>query len=427
MHILHTAPAAPDLVADSQPRLVVADWQTKWIICAPLIGATVLSKFAIPPLGAQGFGLAFPLIAMAMLWGLTTSRLQFDGRRLLLFCVVLAILGMMQVLRGSEFSMSSVALMAVLGFSFVVSGSSDAYDNEKVLEFFRDLTFLIAGIGILQAIALRIVGTQLAFPIEHYIPQAFLTQGYNNVTPLSYGSEIFKANGVFMLEPSIFSQLTAIGLMAELCGKSRLLRLPVYAAALIASYSGTGILILAVTLPMYGLLYRRWQLVLPAMVAIPLLVIFAEPLHLDFLVNRTSEFNNTGSSGFARFVGWRELFADRLWNSPTHALFGNGAGSFLTESVGYSAAQMSYSKIIFEFGVLGAVLYFAFIFYCMLSSRAPVVVRVAVLVCYFLNGPYSPTVAGIGLTLLMWPGGQSRSVETRMRAARKLRAGLHAA
>lgn len=406
---------------------VAPDWRTKLIICAPVIGATVLSKFALPPWGASGFGLIFPIIFAALLYGLVTRRLQFAWRRLLLFCAMLSVLGMIQVLRGDMFSIASVALMAAVGFSYVLTGRGAAFDNVQMLEFFRNLTFWIAALGILQAILLLIGGPRISFPIEHLVPQDFLTQGYNNITPLFYGSPTYKSNGFVMLEPSVFSQLTAIGLIAELAGKARLIRLAVFAGAMIVSYSGTGMLILAVTLPLYVVIYRRWNLLLPGVVLITAIVLLAEPLHLNTFMNRTGEFSSVGSSGFARFVGWRELFADRLWNSPVHALFGYGAGSFITGAAGYSAAQMSYSKIIFEFGVLGALLYFAFIFYCILSSRAPLVVRVAVLVCYFLNGAYSPTVTGIALSLLLWPGGQERGVDEEHLAQAKPQVGAHAA
>jgi len=406
----HAQPAAGD----------ASDWRTKLIICAPVIGASVLSKFALPPWGADGFGLSFPIIFAALLYGLVTRRLQFAWRRLLLFFVMLSVLGLIQVLRGDMFSMSSVALMAALGFSYVLTGRGAAFDDVKMLEFFRNLTFWIAALGILQAVLLLIGGPRVSFPIEHLVPQDFLTQGYNNITPLFYGSPTYKSNGFVMLEPSVFSQLTAIGLIAELAGKARLMRLAVFAGAMIVSYSGTGMLILAVTLPLYVVIYRRWNLLLPGVVLLTAIVLLAEPLHLDTLMHRTGEFSSVGSSGFQRFVGWRELFADRLWNSPVHALFGYGAGSFMTGAAGYSAAQMSYSKIIFEFGVLGALLYFAFIFYCICSARAPLVVRVAVLVCYLLNGAYSPTVTGIALSLLLWPGGQERSVDEEHRARVKV-------
>lgn len=405
---------------------VAPDWRMKLVVCAPVIGATLLSKFAIPPWGAQGFGLIFPIIFAALAFGLMAGRLQIAWRRLLLFMTMLSVLGLVQVLRGDLFSLSSVALMAVLGLCYVFTGRAlapdgahgSAFDSERALEFFRNLTFFIAAAGIAQAVALKIGGQRLGFPIENYVPQAFLTQGFNNVTPLQYGSATYKANGVFMLEPSVFSQIMAIGLVAEIIGRARLLRLVAYTGAMIVAYSGTGILILAVSLPAYVILHRRWKLLIPGAFIVALVMFLAEPLQLNAILGRTGEFSRTGSSGFARFVGWQELFADRLWNSPMHALFGRGAGSFLSESVGYSAAQMSYSKIIFEFGVVGALLYFGFLFYCIFSSRAPLLVRIAVSVCYFLNGAYSPTVTGLVLSLLLWPGGERRRADSKHADAR---------
>jgi hypothetical protein len=408
---------------------VGSDWRMKLVVCAPVIGATLMSKFAIPPWGADGFGLNFPIIFAALLFGLVSGRLQLAWRRLLLFMVMLSVLGLVQVLRGDLFSLSSVILMAALGACYVFTApESDGargrgFDGEQALEFFRNLTFLIAAAGIVQAVVLRVGGQRLGFPIENYVPEAFLTQGFNNIIPLHYGSSTYKANGFVMLEPSVFSQLTAIGLIAELVGRARLLRLVVYTGAMIVAYSGTGLLILAVSLPAYVIIYRRWKLLLPGAFIVAALVLLAEPLQLSAIMNRTGEFGRTGSSGFARFVGWQELFADRLWNSPVHALFGRGAGSFMSQAAGYSAAQMSYSKIIFEFGVLGALLYFAFIFYCILFSHAPLLVRIAVSVCYFLNGAYSPTVTGLVLSLLLWPASQKPAAGEQIHPADQAGAG----
>lgn len=393
----------------------VPDWRMKVVVCAPLIGATLLSKFALPPLGAQGFGLIYPIMAAALIFGLVSGRLQFAWRRLLLFMIMLSVLGMVQVLRGDLFSLSSVMLMAVLGLTYVFTGRvapdsapGSAFDSDRALEFFRGLTYFVAVVGIAQAVVLKMGGHQLGFPIENYVPQEFLTQGYNNITPLKYGSATYKSNGVFMLEPSVFSQLTALGLVAELIGRARLLRLVVYTGAMVVAYSGTGILILAATLPVYVIMYRRWKLLAPAACIVAVLVLLAEPLQLSTMMGRTGEFKSVGSSGFARFVGWRELFADRLWDTTAHGLFGRGAGSFFEQSVGYSAAEMSYSKIIFEFGVVGALLYFAFLFYCMLFSSAPLLMRIGLAACYFLNGAYSPTVTGLVLSVLLWPAPATR-------------------
>ena len=67
---------------------------------------------------------------------------------------------------------------------------------------------------------------------------------------MGYGSHEYRANGVFLLEPSFFSQVLAVGIVAELCTFGRLSRLALFGLALIVSYSGTGLIVLAVCLPL---------------------------------------------------------------------------------------------------------------------------------------------------------------------------------
>jgi hypothetical protein len=188
-----------------------------------------------------------------------------------------------------------------------------------------------------------------------------------------------------------------------MASKSRNLRLAVYAGAMVVSYSGTGLIVLAVVLPLFVVMYRRWDLLLRGLLLLGVLALLAEPLNLQVTLGRVGEFSSGGSSGFMRFVGWQSLFADRLWNSPEHALFGYGSGTYFDAAVGYAAGEMAHAKIIFEFGVLGALLYFGFVFYCLFSSRAPLILRIAVAVTYFMNGAYSPSVTGFATCLLLWP------------------------
>jgi hypothetical protein len=216
-----------------------------------------------------------------------------------------------------------------------------------------------------------------------------------------------------MLEPSVFSQMCAIGFIAELCGRSRYLRLALYVVALIVAYSGTGLMILAVSLPILVLMHGRWDLIGRGVFLIALILLLAEPLNLTVITDRFDEFQNTGSSGFARFVGWQDLFADRLWPSTTAALFGHGAGSFESASVGYTAAQMAFTKIVFEFGVLGALVYFGYVFFCVYSNGAPRILQIAITVCTFMNGAYSPTLTGLLLSLLLWPNSRRPAGEVR--------------
>jgi hypothetical protein len=77
---------------------------------------------------------------------------------------------------------------------------------------------------------------------------------------------------------------------------------------------------------------------------------------------------------------------------------------------------MAHAKIIFEFGILGALLYFVFIFHCLLRTRAPIVVRAAIVVAYFMNGAYSPTVTGLAASLLLWPSPYPRAGKSQANA-----------
>ncbi len=397
------------LYPDSPHSFELPAWQTKLIVFTPVVCATLLAKFGLPPLTYIGIGLLYPLTFALIAYGFITGQLQFESRRLTFYMIVLSLLGFIQLLRPDSFSLPSFVMMAALASTFVFTTRTSAVSSHVALNFFCNLSALVALLGIVQFFIQFAGNPALIFPIEHFLPAEIRIAGYNNVAPLYYGSPLYKSTGFVMLEPSVFSQLCAIGLIAELYGRSRFLRLAVYVVAMIVAYSGTGLMILAVALPVYVVMYRRWDLLTRGMVLLALVLFLSEPLNLNLLTGRLDEFGRVGSSGFARFVGWQDLFADRLWPSATAALFGHGAGSFESLAAGYAAAQMSYTKILFEFGVLGGLIYFSFIFFCIFSNGAPRIVQVALLVCYFMNGAYSPTFTGLAVSMLLWPNSRAPS------------------
>jgi hypothetical protein len=390
--------------AETQARSRGKRWLDGIILFTPLLSATFLAKIAPPVLGgARGLAIAFPLIVLALGLGLATRRLQLVPHRLAFFLLMLSVLGMVQVVRGDGFSMLSVVLMAAVGLAFVPALRADGLNIDAALRFFCNVSAFIALLGIVQFALQFVLGPEMAFPIETYIPREHRVLNINDRVPLYYGAAIFKANGVVMMEPSVFSQLCALGLTAELIGRNRATRLLVYGAALVVSYSGTGLLVLAVTLPLVVILHERWDLLVRGLIFAVVLALFADPLNLDVTLRRTGEFASSGSSAAARFTSWRVLFDEHLWNSPQAALFGHGAGTYADMAADYGASEMVHSKIIFEFGVLGGTLYLAFIIYCMLSSGAPWVLRIGMVITYFMNGAYTPATLGIAMSLLLWP------------------------
>jgi len=208
---------------------------------------------------------------------------------------------------------------------------------------------------------------------------------------------------VFMLEPSFLAQFLAVAIIAEALTSTKLWRLGLYGVGILMAHAGTGMLILLIVMPFVVISRRRWDLLLLGALGITILLVFGEMLGLDFITNRTNEFSDPRSSGFARFVGGFYMFEEMLWPNLTRALFGYGAGSFLDYAHLFSieVADMPMTKMIFEFGLVGAAVYFTFIASCLFSSPLPKLLSLGIALSFLLNGMYVPFSHGLALGLLV--------------------------
>lgn len=385
----------------------VAETGASWLLYAPLLSSTLLSKISVPPFSGLGLGIAFLCIFAAMGLGVLFGRMRFDARRTALFLLLVGFIGGIHALRAESFSLSSMLLLVALHAAYVLHLPRSGDNTGRALACFLGLASFLAWCGIVQFFFQFVVPAKFVFPIENFVPAMFRVELFNSQGPLSYGSEIYRANGVFLLEPSFFSQLLAVAIVTELCTLNRVRRLLVYGLALVVSYSGTGIMVLSVCLPVLVMARRRWDLVALGTAALLVLLAFGEALNLDLFAQRAGEFSATGSSAFARFVGGFYLFDQFLWDDPLRALFGFGAGSYkyYAAKAVYPAAEMALFKMVLEFGLIGAALYFGFLYYCVAASSAPVLVRVAIGMTFLLNGNYVPFMHGLALSLLVWPQG----------------------
>jgi len=86
-------------------------------------------------------------------------------------------------------------------------------------------------------------------------------------------------------------------------------------------------------------------------------------------------------------------------------LFGYGAGSYrdIVHGLNRPAAEMTLFKIVVEYGLVGTLLYFGFMFFCIFSAKGPFVLRLALAISLFLNGAYNTFVHSLALALLVWP------------------------
>lgn len=379
-------------------------WLRFALLAAPLIGATFLSKFGFPPLAALGIGVSIFFLLGVLAAATVFGGLSIEPRRLALFASMIGILGLMQIFQPNSFSPSSLLLLLAvhLPYIFAIPGSDD---KDRIIKFFLVIVTVFAWCGIAQYGLQFFVSPRFLFPIENFTPDSFIVQQFNHQAAMEYGSQEYRANGVFMLEPSFFSQLLAVAIIVELCTFGRLSRITVYGLALIVSYSGTGLIVLAICLPLCLVAQRRWGLLVFGLLVLAVLI----PLQLHFNANRLlariGEFDSNQSSAYMRFVGGFRLFDKFLWEDLWRTLFGYGAGSFVSYSSRvhyYAAAEMALFKIVFEFGLVGAVAYFGFLFSCLYYSSAPRLVILAVGITFFLNGIYVPFAHGLALSLLLW-------------------------
>lgn len=382
----------------------------QWLIRLPIYAATYLSKIGIPGLGALGLTFAIPAIYIAVFLGLFSGRFVFDRVRLQLFLLMAVVLGMAQVFFVENFSFPSLLYLYVIHLPYVLSMRTGGSQTSLSRESIRNIATVIAILGLIQYGMQYVVGPIYAFPIENFSPQSMKVEGFNSNGWIEYGSELLRANGIFMLEPSFFSQLLAVGIIAEFAyGTANLKRVLVYVAGIIASYSGTGILMLCACLPVWIIQKKQWKLAFYIFVAggIVFAILasgaFYDNKFVKVFLDRSTEFSAPGSSGFARFVGGFYMFDQYLWIDPVRTFFGAGAGTFLgyVATADYQAHGMAVFKMFFEFGLVGGAVYFFFLGYCFFSSKAPVALRVAIFVAVLIQN-YVPFAHGLALALLIW-------------------------
>ena len=373
------------------------------VLCTPILCASLFSKFGIPGYASLGIGIGIPLTTIALGLGILNNCVRLEPRRLGFFCLTLAVLVLPQLLQAGTFSTDSLMMLAVLHIPYAMVVTRGHELAERVLQVFLHIASVLAALAIAQYFLQGFVDQVLLYPIDNLVPQQFVVQGFNAQGTINYGSTQVRATGMFMLEPSFLTQFLAIAIIAESLMSKRLWRLGLYGVGILMAHAGTGMLILLVVMPFVVITRRRWDLLLIGVAGIAFVLAFGEALNLDFLTSRANEFSDPNSSGFARFVGGFYMFEQMLWPNLTRALFGYGAGSFLeyTHLFTIEVADMPMTKMIFEFGLVGAATYFTFIATCLFSSPLPKLLSLGIALSFLLNGMYVPFSHGLALGLLV--------------------------
>lgn len=373
----------------------------------------LLQKIALP--GTRGVYplslVIFPAVtAAAFLGGVleinTTAFLWYAG------FVLMGILST-ALSPSPHVSVLSLGFLAVAQLPLIFRCKPSGTSYRRILAILSTLGCACALIGVVQFAGQFVVGVDTVFFLDKHMPESLTVTGYNSLIPLYWTSPVFKSNGVFFLEPSFFCQFLAIAVVAELLVGPRTIRLLVLTAGLVCSYSGTGLTMLALFVPFYLLYQGHSRLFYFAAVLSLLLIFFGDALSLDAFTRRISEFSDTESSGWARFLSMFDVLQQVVFANDLTFFLGRGPGTVQEQFHLYSfnAFDPTWGKVIYEYGLLGALVYFRFFY--LTVCKGPKGLRFAVGYTYLFLGGYllNPSILMLVAALVVWPAGPIAQAE----------------
>jgi hypothetical protein len=279
----------------------------------------------------------------------------------------------------------------------------------RLLDRFVVIASVLAGLAVLQ-FALQLVGWHYSDLLASVVPAKFLAVNFNTSYPVKYGSSLYKSNAFVCLEPSYTSQFLGVGLIVSVLRRTTWWRVLLFLAALLATVSGTGILLVGFA----GVLLAvhkgvRFTVSALAIVAVLVGILSFTPAAKVF-ASRATETSSKGSSGNLRFVTPYVRMYDNLSAKPERAVFGNGPGWSDRDSQKFTAATnlpLNYAllpKLLLEYGLLGGLGFIAFMATAFVRGSPSFVLTGTMLFFYVVlsSSLLNPVVGYLVLLLLTW-------------------------
>src|SRR5665213_1087434 len=219
--------------------------------------------------------------------------------------ILVAIIGIATA--PAEISLNSLFLVLVLQLPYVIKYKTGIEFHLLRAYFFKvfiSFSVVLAVIAIVQFFLVNLAGLHVLSNVANIIPEQIHNAGQYTYTREDAG--IIKANGYFLRESSTLSIMMAFAIIMEYLALRRVWVLGVLLVGLLLSFSGSGVLVIAsaVLLPTS----RR------STVALLLLVVTGWFLWLganipgvNIWIDRLSEFQTVGTSGYSRFVAPVEM------------------------------------------------------------------------------------------------------------------------
>ena len=376
------------------------------LLTVVILSVTVFSRFGVN-LGT--YSLSFSLIAIYVfvaveLW---YGGLAVAPRRLVAYCACIVVAITSFVLNTNlssvdRTSWTSLLLLATIYLPLVfVLLTEESEDSQTLwtMRMFSNVALFCACTGIAQFYAQFVFHSDWLFDFTPYLPTLLQGPGgYNTIIPVG---ALYKSNGFFFLEPSLFSFIMALALMGEIVLHKRAVRMAMFALALLLSYSGTGLLALII-----GLMFpvgRRTLVQLPLLFAAGSVVywLLGDSLNLSFTLGRIGEFNSEHSSAFIRYVAPMRLVLDSIDSDPWSTLFGHGPGTITRIQQGFDFHDPTWAKLLFEYGLLGFAATVTLVVTVLKHRVTPIQVRATWFSCWLIMGGHLLNPDTVALMLVL--------------------------
>ncbi len=363
--------------ADAQRRGVYA------FFAAQVISLVFLQKLGIT-LGDKVLALALPLYLLGLVvLSVQQGKLEIHPTRLVLYLVFLASALLSQTIHGKTFSMTSMILVLTLYLPVIFRYAVDRALFLKCMRSFQTAMLAIAVIVFLQQISQRIWGFHVWPDMNKMVPEQFLIPNFNYWREMGYKVGVFQPNAFFFLEVSIVSQFLAIALIIEFEHLKRISWMVTLGLALLLTYAGTGLLVIACTVPFLLPRLSPRLLIGGFFAAVVAAIIGLQVGWLDQVATRVSEIQESGTSGYYRFVvPYNALVAS--FEDVDTLFFGMGAGAQV--EAGNEAVTLPINKLLQEYGLITTVSFFLLFSYCLFEARPSVAVCVGLFVLFNVCG-----------------------------------------
>ncbi|MDF0578887.1 hypothetical protein [Bradyrhizobium yuanmingense] len=366
--VTHSPNAA--LYEDRQKRIV------RLSVHLLLFSTLILAKFGISSGDGSYIPIALPalLISVAVLFEYKYLVIDRNSTLLFLMVVLFACISFLYNIAifdaRSTSSTASFLLFLILNFTLVFRPAHKKYTDMLVNISSKYFIFL-AMCGILQYF-LQFAG----YPIPNFgslfpfLKPVLLEEFFNSNAIVEYGSDTLRSNGLFLLEPSTFSQLMVTAGCIDFLVRRRYAFLPLYALGYLVSYSGTGFLSFAVAAFLASVISPRQAMRIPLYLLACFIAYFsaalAAPDILARYIARLGEFSSPGSSAYFRYVAqhiaWNDLMQDG------RILTGWGPGGFRQYSA-FGIASNALLKLTSDYGLITALCQFCLLAYALWHRR----------------------------------------------------------